>query len=359
MAVWLVPLSLFMLLSTASRACDGSGFTIDGLVDNGDGTYTITVTVTIAGADWGGGIFGGTRGFLFGTDVPIISVTPPSFTSFNGTTLPAVIAGANVNWGNPVGGPFFVADTEPTQSFTFTIVVSGRPTSWTGSGQELNRCTYTGIFPCPLPVITPLQGDQFVCEGLPVSLAVDVVGASSIVWSNGASGTTITDLPTTTTTYSVTAINECGSTTEDFTVFINPLPTLIPNFTETDICVGDSVILEVFPEFVTDIQWNPPVGNSPAIQVSPDVPSTYTVIGSNDCGLVELTFVVNVLPLPFVAALNDLSSICPGESVDLEAFVDQEEIIFWSSGTSTSDTYTVSPTTTTDYTIFAGNFCGL
>ncbi|MEO1518287.1 MAG: gliding motility-associated C-terminal domain-containing protein [Bacteroidota bacterium] len=358
-ALYLLPLFLGLLVSFEAAACDGSGFTVDAIVDNGDGTYTLTVTVTLAGVDWVGGTFGGSRGFYFNTDRPVVSVTPPSFTSANGTTLPAVVGGNNINWGNPGGGPFFVGPMDNTQSFTFNVVVSGRPTTWTGGGQEENNCVYTGNFPCPLPTLTLLQGDQFICEGEIVVLSVDAQGAQNVIWSTGETGTSIAVSPTMTTTYTVTATNECGSVDESVTININPRPSLFPTFDMLDICPGDTVVLEVITDFVDNINWSPPIGNSPIVQVSPTTSTLYTMIGSNDCGQESVDIMVNVLPDPTVIPINPLTQLCIGESVSLDALVDFGDIIFWSNGGSNTENNVVTPTSSTTYTIFVGNSCGV
>ena len=239
---WLFRSLFFVLLSFAAApqllACDGSDTVIDGLVDNGDGTYTITVTITIAGVDWRGGIFGGTRGFYFTTDVPIVSVTPPSFTSLNGTTLPAVITGTQVRWGDPFSGPFFVAPSDITQSFTFVLVVSGRPMTWTAGGQELGNCIDSGTFPCPLPALTVTLGDQTICEGTTATLSVIAQGEDLLTWSTGETSPTIIVSPTTTTVYTVTADNDCGSVVETITVTVDPLPLMTPDVPIQSICQG-------------------------------------------------------------------------------------------------------------------------
>ncbi len=177
----LLLLCLLFCWTPQAFACDGSSAEIDALIDNGDGTYTVNVTITIAGGDWPGGIFGGTTGFAFSTDMPAISISPPSFTSANGLTLNANLAGSGVSWGNPTSGPFFVAPTDPTQSFSFSLVVMGMPTVWAASGMENGSCTDdVGTFPCPFPLLNVLVGDQIICEGLPVVLSVLATGADLV-----------------------------------------------------------------------------------------------------------------------------------------------------------------------------------
>ncbi len=341
------------------HACDGSDTVIDALLDNGDGTYTITATITIAGADWAGGIWGGTRGFYFNTDQPILSVSPPSFTSMNGTTLPAVITGNQVNWGDPFAGPFFVAPTDLTQSFTFTLVVGGQPTTWTAGGQEVGNCVDTGTFPCPLPGLNVLSGDQTVCEGTQVVLSVDAPGADQVTWSNGSSGTSITVTPTVTTVYTVTATNNCGPVTTNITVTVNPLPIMTPDIPQQTICQGQSVNLSVTTQNITNISWSPIPGTGNMVTDAPTVTTTYTAVGSNQCGTVTVNMTVDVVDYPQAFAINSPLDICLGQGVTLEAIVQNADAIFWSPNSSSTNTAFVVPDFSQTYTVFASNYCGL
>ncbi|MEL6863743.1 MAG: gliding motility-associated C-terminal domain-containing protein [Bacteroidota bacterium] len=357
----LLLLGLLFGWAPRSYACDGSFVEIDGLIDNGNGTYTVNVTFTIAGGDWPGGIFDGTTGFAFSTDMPAISISPPSFTSANGTTLTAVITGSGVTWGDPNSGPYFVAPTDPTQAFSFSLIVMGMPTVWAGSGMEGGACTDdVGTFPCPFPLLDVLVGDQIICEGTPVTLVVNANGADFVEWSNGTTGTTLTDFPTTTTVYTVTATNDCGPVSQSITVTVNPQPLLTSPFTDFSICQGDTIFLSVIPTFVNDIIWFPTGDmNTSIIGDVPQISTTYTAVGTNDCGTSTVEFDITVNEPPQVFALNDLVQICEGESEVLQATAFNEDQFFWQPGTSTSNTQEVSPTDTTIYTVFATNNCGI
>ena len=93
---------LFSFNPGALSACDTSGFNIDSYINNGDGTYTINLTIEVAGSFTT--VCGSTWGFFWNTDANILSVSPTSLTSLNGTTLNAVISGTTVTWGDPNGG---------------------------------------------------------------------------------------------------------------------------------------------------------------------------------------------------------------------------------------------------------------
>ncbi len=134
-----ITLLLILLFSLPGflLACDTSGYLMNGITDNGDGTFTIDWTALVAGGTTTG--VGSTWGFYLNIDATILSITPSSFTSTNGTTINAVINGGNVQWGDPApgSGPVFLdINTQPNdEMFPFTMVVSGIPTEWMGGGQ--------------------------------------------------------------------------------------------------------------------------------------------------------------------------------------------------------------------------------
>lgn len=368
--IWrkLLLLLLFAIsLPFLSKACDGSGYIINNITDNGDGTFTINLTILVAGADHPGGTFGGTTGFYFGTDAPggIISVSPPSITSSNGTTLNAVITGNQVNWGDPNSGPFFVdSAVDPTENINVSITVSGEPSSWFGGGMEQNNCDaadnngeageYSGCFP---PTIDVLPVNNPLCAGEPINITALVGGGNvTVTWSNGQTGTDIVYIPTETTTLTATADNGCDPATDAIVIQVVPQPEMDP-IAPVQACEGEPVQITVNTENITSpVTWsNGLVGST--IVFAADFSQTLTATASNQCGTVSQDVQVDVTPLPLVFILDDPPTICPGESVDLEADVEYETAFSWSTG-ATSETISITPPITGVITATASNQCG-
>lgn len=363
----LLLLLLFVVsLPLLSRACDGSGFIINNITDNGDGTFTINLTIFIAGADHPGLIFGGTTGFYFGTDAAggIVSVSPPSLTSQNGTTLNANISGNQVNWGDPTTPPYFVNDDEPSQQFNVSITVSGEPSSWFGGGMEDNACDqadnnsagpeYSGCFP---PTIEVLPVNNPLCAGEPVNVTALVGGGNvTVTWSNGQTGTDIVFTPTESTVLTATADNGCEPATDAIPIQVIPQPEL-PPIAPVQACEGDPVQLIANPENATGpVEWsNGLAGNT--IVFEADFTQTITATASNQCGSVSQDVQVDVTPLPLVFILDAPPTVCPGESVSLEADAEFETFFSWSTG-ATEEAITITPPTTGVITATAGNECG-
>ena len=354
----------FIALPAIGLACDGSGFVINSLTDNNDGTFTINMTIHIAGADHPGGILGGTQGFYFTTATPILSVTPPSLTSLNGTTFNASISGNTVTWGTPGSGPFFVNSNEPTQTFNVTVVVDGFPPNWNGGGMENNGCPggagtstpspgYSGTFCLPPSVsISPTSVDA--CAGDPITLTATASPGTAITWSNGMTGSSITITANNSGTVTGTASNNCGSDSETVTINVTPRPTVAP-LPDLDLCEGELITLNAQTQNADMVQWsNGFVGNP--IVFSPTTSQVLTVSASSQCGMATESININVTPLPLLFVIQGDQSICQGQVVTLEVLVENADNFSWNTGP-TSPSIMVSPSQTQVFTATASNQC--
>ncbi|MCC6722948.1 MAG: hypothetical protein IT258_00460, partial [Saprospiraceae bacterium] len=353
-------------------ACDTSGYHMNSITDNGDGTFTIQWTALVAGGITTG--VGSTWGFYLNVDANIVSIVPSSFTSSNGTTLNAVISGGNVQWGNPVpgSGPVFLdITTQPNdESFNFTMVVSGIPTEWWGGGQEANQCSnnggpgaggnYEGEFPCFEPVVTPVQDVIYACPGETVTLAVTTNHlVEDLVWDPGnQTSNSITVTASGDITYTITGSNPGCESSTTITISLLPLPYMTPQEGVVEVCEGTPAVLVVNTEFVDVVTWTPTNTSGPVLVVTPPSgPSIYTATGSNSCGETSVEIQVNTLPFPSITTSNDVT-ICQGESATLIANPIGGATATWTPGGTISNTITVNPTTTTTYVASINNFCG-
>ena len=354
----------FLTLPLTGLACDGSGYVINGLIDNGDGTYTIDMTIHIAGSDYSGGILGGTQGFYFTSATPIISVTPPSLTSLNGTTFNASISGNTVTWGTPGSGPYFVASNEPTQTFPVMVVVNGFPPNWNGGGMEENGCPggpgtsnpspgYSGTF-CLPPSISISPGAIDVCAGEQVTLTAMASNGAAINWSNGASGPSTTFTANNTMAVTATAANGCGADSETITVNVTPLPTLSP-LSDVNICEGESVTLNALAQNTDLIEWSNGFVGTPIV-FTPSSSEVLTVTASSQCGMDLQVVNINVTPLPTLAVIQGDQSICEGEVATLEVQVENADNLSWNNAPPLTQIF-VTPSQTQVYTVTASNEC--
>lgn len=144
----------------------------------------------------------------------------------------------------------------------------------------------------PIPVVT--VSNPTICVGDSVTLTAS--GASTYMWSNGATGSSIKVSPAETTTYSVTG-KTAGyvSDTAFALVTVNPSPDVQVNM--PSICRGQTATL--LASGADAYVWNTgAIGNS--IQVSPESDTLYTVTGTSLGCSATVETLVSVDELPEV-----------------------------------------------------------
>lgn len=284
-------------------------------------TYTVTVT-TAAGCS-------ATASGTITTDSATASVTNP-----------AVCDGATATMRATGGGTYLWSTgstTDTIQSLTagvFSVTVT-----------DALACTATasGIITVnPLP--TPTVNDTAICAGKTARLTA--TGGSVYVWSTGATTASITT--TTAGTYTVTATNmgSCTATASGtVTIAANPVAT-----------VNNGVICSGTPATLTatgggTYTWS--TGATTA-SISASTTGSYTVTVTNAASCTATaTSTVTASTTP-TASVNS-PSICAGSSATLTATGGASYL--WSTGATTAS-ITVSPVSTTSYTVTVRNAAG-
>ncbi|MCS6990879.1 MAG: choice-of-anchor L domain-containing protein [Chitinophagales bacterium] len=211
----------------------------------------------------------------------------------------------------------------------------------------LGNCTATDtvnvLVDLPVPVFA--GPDVGICEGQSVQLQAQ--NATSYSWSP-ATGLSCTDCPnplanpTTTTTYTVTGVSSCFTTTDEITVTVYPNPVAVA-VDDLTICPGDTTHL--FATGGVQYSWYPPDlcfnPNSDHTQAVVYFPTTFTVVVTNQYGCTDdEDVVVNVFDIPQITVSND-TTIYLGNSVDL--FAQGGISCWWIPPTYLSDPYSCSP----------------
>ncbi len=332
------------------------------------------------------------------------SVTGLDICNGSSTTLTAVGGtlgtGANYQWGTGavvgtspiVGATFSTLTVSPTSTTTYWVRIENTtaPCSATTSG-------LTKVITVNQPSTAPssVSGSD-ICNGSSVTLTAvggtlgtganyqwgtgAVVGTSPIV---GATSSTLTVSPTSTTTYWVRIENTtapCSATTSGLTkvITVNQPSTAPSSVTGLDICNGSSTTLTAIGGTLgtgANYQWGTGavVGTSPIVgatgstlTVSPTSTTTYWVRIENTtapCGATTsgLTKVITVRQPSTAPSSVSGSDICNGSSVTLTAVggtLGTGANYQWGTGAvvgtspivgATSSTLTVSPTSTTTY----------
>ena len=160
----------------------------------------------------------------------------------------------------------------------------------------------------PDPVVTPAAATT--CAGSDVTISAS--GGLSYLWSNGATSTSITVAPTTTTTYSLVAATAPGGCqgSASMTVTVNPLP--VVSITGTlGIAAGTSTTLSATGTAGVSYQWNTG-STATSIVVTPTGTTSYSVLGTdvNGCQSVDTVTVIprsaSIAPAPI--APSDLTA---------------------------------------------------
>jgi len=146
-------------------------------------------------------------------------------------------------------------------------------------------------------ILVNVAEDQLLCDG---GMGFLTVGATQGVspytyqWSNGAGNVTSVDvLPDITTRYYVTVMDMCSNSTVDsIEVVVGSLLYNISN--DTLVCSGTRLTLN--NTFQGNVSWTGYSGNP--INVTANQTTTYKVVMSNVCGVVNDSVVVSVYQLP-------------------------------------------------------------
>ncbi len=268
----------------------------------------------------------------------------------NVSNAPVVQAGNDqtVCAGTPVtlsgsGANSYAWDNGITNNTAFTAM---NTTTYIVTGTDGNGCTDKDTVVVTVnaaPTVSATATSAAVCIGTPVILNGN--GATSYSWNNGVTNNTAF-IPSGTQTYTLTGTNANGCIdTDQITVSVNALPNVIANANDTDLCSGENVTLT--GSGANNYSWNNGVLNG--ISFVPASTATYTVTGTDANGCTntdQVTVNVNALP---VIETTGTATICEGASASVTA--SGGLIYSWNNGAGNGTTITVSPSTTTVYTV--------
>lgn len=185
--------------------------------------------------------------------------------------------------------------------------------------------------------------DVSILEGESTTLSAS--GGGTFLWNTGETTQSISVTPNTTTTYSVTAfLNGCEDS-DDVVVTVES-EVIADAGEDVTICQNSSTTLTAAGG--TNFLWS--TGETTqSIIVGPNVTTTYSVTVSNESSSDVDDVTVNVNPNPTANAGNDVT-ISEGDNTTLTA--SGGDFYVWSTG-QTTQSITVSPNSTTTYTVIA------
>lgn len=286
-------------------------------------TTTYTVSYTLAGCT------STNTGTVNVTPLPVTTVNSPTICI--GATATLAASGATTYlWST--GSTINPLSVTPASTLSYTVV---------GTSAGCSNTAVATVTVTPLPSVT--VNSPTICDGDIATLTAS--GATTYVWSTGATSNPISNTPTTTTSYTVTGTLLGCTSTAVSTVTVNPLP--IINVNSPVICSGATATLTATG--AATYLWNSGSTANP-LSVSPSTTTLYvvtgTLLGCTSSAMATVT--VNPLPIPTVNS----PAICNGDIATLTA--SGGTTYLWSTG-ATTNLINVSPIATTSYTVTANS----
>ena len=348
-----------MLVDEDTSVCSGQPVTLTAMPTVSGGTYiwspggattqsitvspTTTTTYTASYTPPSGPVLIGTATVTV-LHPPAVSVNDTSVCYGKPATLTATPAqsGGTFSW-SPGGATTQSISVSPLSSTTYTVIYA---LGNCGNGSDSGTVTVS-----PQPTVS--VPNDTVCLGSNATLtAVPSIGGGTYSWSPGGATTpSITVSLTSRATYTVVyTAPGCNATNGSGSVIINSPPSVAVN--DTNICQGNTALVKATVSVPGgSYSWSPGGATTQSITVSPVSTTTYIVnytvpgcVAAVDSGKVSIT-----IP-PIVTIRND--STCLGQSNTLTAIPTITGGTYvWSPGGMSTQSISVSPASTTTYTV--------
>ncbi len=308
---------------------------------------TITTTYTLTGANATGCRNTRTVTLVVNPN-PTLTATasPTNICSGAGTTVTLTASGAVSYLWLPGGMSGSTQSVSPTSTTIYTVVGTS------SVGCISNRTV--SVLVTPTPTLNITSTPTVLCLGGSATLTAN--GANNYTWMPGTTtGSTTVVSPTTSTTYTLIGANGICSSTQTLNLVVNPTPTITASTTSTVVCSGSSATLTAGGG--VSYTWTPGALTGTSVVVNPTVSTTYTVIGSSSSGCTSTaTVIVGINALPTLTTVATPTAICIADTTTLT--VSGALTYTWNPGALTGSVITVSPGTTTTYTVLGTNSNG-
>jgi len=215
-----------------------------------------------------------------------------------------------------------------------------------------DQVTVSVFYDPPIPVMPDFLE---VCEGS--STTVTVSGGDTYVWSpnqniSATTGSTVIITPQSDMYYYCDFFNACGYATDS--VFVDVVNAVIDAWNDTIICPGE--VATIWATGGVSYSWSPTSTiltnpNASLVQVRPQQPTEYTVIGTDANGCTNSSSVfVDLYPAPFVQTSPDVFAFY-GDVIPLDAEGNSDGTYVWTPAEFLSCVSCQSPTTSPDQNI--------
>jgi hypothetical protein len=203
-----------------------------------------------------------------------------------------------------------------------------------------------------LPIMSISNPSNNVCLGQTATLTAS--GALSYTWSNPAVVNGQSFTPQSTSSYTVTGSNGCGTNSAVATITVAPLA-VAANASSSLVCEGSTTTLSAVSA-VNGYTWQPGAQTAANAIVAPMAPTVYTVTASDGICSGTQTVLVNTKTTPTISITPALISLCQGETATLTASgAGTGGSYVWTPGNASTATILESPASTTLYIVSGTN----
>ena len=341
-------------------------------------TFTVTATSGAASYAWSPAPLSTSSNTAVYNNISSTSVISTTALGYCGSTatvaltMSVVAVAVSVNSPTICSGTSTILTASGATSYTWntgatTASISVNPASTTiytvtgTSGICTNNKTSTvTVNPTPTVVVT----NTSICNGSSVTLSAS--GATTYSWNTGATTSSITVSPASSTVYTVTGTTNACVNTQTVSVSVNPIPTTTASTTGTLTCSSLSVTLNSTLAGV-NYTWTAPSGGSVATANAQNTsasgaPGTYTLFvqSAAGCSYSTTTSVTQNTTVPSsVSAGPNQTLTCSSASVTLTGSVGTptNATVLWTGANvcGTPTNYTTSACGAGVYTLTATN----
>jgi hypothetical protein len=218
---------------------------------------------------------------------------------------------------------------------------------------SINGDAYSTTAPCSPPFLWAINGNSAICINQSLNLSSAILGSSPYLydWSGSGSFNSTNSFSTsvasaTSSDYTLSVSNACGSATSVVTATVNALPTV--SVTSAAICAGSSATLAATGT-ASSYVWNTGDGTADIVVTPTTSIIDYTVTGTdgNNC-LADAIATVTVNALPIISVNSE--SICAGNSATLAATGTSSSYV-WNTGDVTAGIVVTPTASIIDYTV--------
>lgn len=297
----------------------------------------------------------------FYANQPTITANSSSGTICNGSNVTLTSSGINVDtyvW-NPGGLSGSSQNVTPSSSTVYTVTGTNTVTGCSAS-------TTVAINVNSLPTANAGTTRTLTCVNTSTTLTGSAVGAISYNWSGPgivAGATTLSPTINLPGTYSFVSMSAAGCVSPTSTVAVtqnttSPSPTASTTGTLT--CSTLTVALNGTPGTGVAYQWTGPgfSGGTTSQNAVANAAGSFTLRVTdavNGCTNIAVTSVSQNTTTPTLSASTSSSSICAGSTTTLSATGVGVNTYVWQPGSLAGATRTVSPASTTIYTVTGTN----